>query len=170
MFRKIALIAVLGVAGCSTEPFKVFERFTSVTVGDLSVEIPASWHIQRDSLNHINVSPRKDEPLPGIGIEICRSTHVDCRPTCEDQEIRRRYGIFDLIPGAAMSTKFSDRGNGEREFFAAGTIPNGEGKTVYSMLHVRCSTKGIMYFSMTSDRPDPIVMDVFKRIAEQTSF
>ena len=151
------LFLVSLVAGCST----------SVLVGEVSITIPTSWRMQRDSTNSVSFELLPPSGWPAISIQTCGAADPGCLSGCVDQDVRRSFFFINELPGL-IKIRESSLADGTRVYEGRGTWTNGNDSPMQSLQRIYCSSTGFRYFTLTAPLIDSQLEHVFNRVVEST--
>ena len=119
---------------------------TKVTVEEVTVDIPASWKVERTSMRVLTVRRHSDpNTYPVLSIESIPLTPTERLAQCQPDNIRAAFFFPALLKPASFTMK--EQSNGVIDYSGIGTFKSEEGTWQLAM-RLLCLQNGIVYFGV----------------------
>lgn len=152
--RLILLIAAFcGLVACATK----------IAIEDVSIDLPAGWHVERDGASIVSASPNSDmTQLPNLSIQIYRRLRPDQPTECQTEKIREAFFFPNNLKKSTFRARLQADGFTE---YAGIAIFEDKGDSTHVAMRVLCSQQRIAYLSIFYEKDEEAMLQHLEKVA-----
>lgn len=150
----LLIAAFCGLVACATK----------IEIEDVSIDLPAGWHIERDGASIVEASPNRDmTQLPNLSIQIYRRSRSYQPTECHTEKIRETFFFPNKLKKPTFRAKL--RADGFTEY-AGIAVFDDKGDSTHAAMRVLCSQQGIAYLGIFYEKNEEAMLQLLEKVTK----